>query len=162
MTQKEKSVLDFELLISNPELLANTISETQYLVFQALLGSKHALTVRGIQREIAIKKVFDSRNAWSETIEKAVPSRLAHQIDKENEKFEETKLLANLKQMPIKKLVVFARKKKIEIPTDSTIKNALDELVAESLVERTLLAEDERANAIYFVNLNFRKAGFKL
>ena len=99
------------------------LSSNEYLVFKMLFHSKHALTAKGVQ--------------------KAITYYLLRRYGNQEE---------NLEFRPVNDLLKLARNYKLAPPSDLTIKNCLDRLISQGLVEKRLLAESGRANALYFLS----------
>lgn len=137
---KEYALLEDILIKQNPALLASTLSESEYEVFSALLRSKHALTAKGIQREIGLKKILAvNRDPYG-----------------------------TFKRLSVNELIREVREQKLGLPSDYSIRNALERLVTLGLVEIELRPKENKrektnqAYALYYVNLKVRSLGLKL
>jgi hypothetical protein len=107
----------------NPEVLMRMLSAYEQVVFRALYKSEHAITVKKIQRAVVENLIIESG-----------------------------KKIDNMEDIPVSKILALARSYNLAVPSDATVKRALESLAEQGIVERRLLPEERRAEALYFIN----------
>jgi hypothetical protein len=127
------------------------------------------LTVKAVQRKIVENRLWKSRKAWAtegffedwqtdldaeaEGVKVFYEVRGEAWLEKNKVYAGDEKVKAFLDGLPVQRILTLARKTGVELeaPSDSTVKSALENLVAEGFVGKRELKEDERATAHYFV-----------
>jgi|GEM_PF-3464263 len=150
---KDISSSDLKILKSTPAVLFRMLSESEFDILQVLLVSKHGLTGKGIQKEIAKRRLKNNSELWADKSEEtklptanlgraALPDEFTRHLSRISE---------YLNGLTVEKALRIARKFGIEIPSDATIGRTLDRLVENGYIGQRKL-EGERANALFFLN----------
>jgi len=147
MGSKEKKILDEELIKKNPGLLASTLSETEYAVLKTLLDYPYALTAKGIQHKLALRKLIQYKKVSTAAIAGFVEGGIPW---------------SEANDWSASYVVKEARRKKLPIPSNTTIQTALDGLLAQGLVETKDVAKTKRTDVLYYASLRLRSVGVKL
>lgn len=140
-------------ITNNPAALVRSLSPSEFEVLSVLRDSPHALSKKGIQRSLAIKKLKTVEYKWNSNgamealgVDARVDDMLSLDYWPHNV------AIAELERLPVQQLVKLSQKLKLELQSDITVNRAVSNLLELGLIGKREATDNRTKGGLFFIN----------